>query len=316
MKETLSVIGAGLMGHSIALNIAWSGQGVILLGMNEADLARAHEGIQQKLQMLAEQQLIQQSDITTIQDRIRYTISLENALADSTFVIEAAPEQLTLKQSLYEQMELLCSEQTILASNTSGLSPTSIAQNMKHPERMVVVHFWNPAHLIPLVEIVAGEHTNRETIDRSMALMVKIDKKPIEVKKEIPGFVGNRLQYALLREAQYLLEQGVASKEDIDAAVTHSFGRRLPITGPLMSADLGGLDVFQAISSYLFPNLAVDKAPLPNMQSLVEQGHYGAKTGQGYYEWTDTFKQQMNEQREELLIAMLKHDQALSAELK
>lgn len=171
-----------------------------------------------------------------------------------------------------------------------------------------MTHFWNPAHLIPLVEVVRGEKTGDEAVERSFQLLKQMKKKPIEVKKEIPGFVGNRLQYALFREAQYLLEEGIASKEDIDDAVTYGIGRRLPVSGPLMTADMGGLDVFSAISDYLFQHLSSAEESLPILKKLVEEQKLGDKSGEGYYKWDEDFSKQYNQKREEELIRFLKKD--------
>ncbi|WP_274651253.1 3-hydroxyacyl-CoA dehydrogenase family protein [Paenibacillus humicola] len=311
MGETLSVLGAGQMGHSIALTAAWAGFSVVLQGNSEAGLARADKGICNKLELLADNGLIKQEEMTTIRRRIRTTVSVPDAAASASFVIESIPEQLELKRQLYEQLDTLCDERVILASNTSGLSPTAIAGRMKRPERMIVTHFWNPAHLLPLVEVVRGEKTDDKTADRAMQLLRAMDKKPILVKKDALGSVGNRLQYALFREAQYILEQGIASMEDIDDAVTYSLGRRLAVTGPFMTADMGGLDLFDAISGYLFADLSKADRSFEAMRLLVDSGMYGLKTGAGFYEWDEAFSAQMTKAREQELIRYLKCDRGL-----
>ncbi|MDF2958305.1 MAG: putative 3-hydroxybutyryl-CoA dehydrogenase [Paenibacillus sp.] len=306
--EALTVLGAGLMGHSIALTAAWSGVEVILQGIDDADLEKAKQGIREKLGILQEHGLIHFGDSEQILSRIRTTYSVEEAVQGATFVIEAIPEQLDLKMAFFQRLDGLCGEDVLLASNTSGLSPTAIASRMNHPERMVVTHFWNPAHLIPLVEVVRGEKTDDRTAQRALDFLKRINKKPIEVKKDVLGSVGNRIQYAIFREAQYILEQGVASMEDIDAAVTYSLGRRLPVTGPFMTADMGGLDVFHSISSYLFTDLSKADASSEQMRKLVEEGKYGQKSGGGFYEWDAQKSQDMNKRRERELIHFLKQD--------
>jgi 3-hydroxybutyryl-CoA dehydrogenase len=199
----------------------------------------------------------------------------------------------------------------ILATNTSGLSLSLIAAGTKKPERTIVAHFWNPAHLVPLVEVLRTDKTSDDTFNRTIALLKYMHKKPIEVKKEVPGLVGNRLQFALFREAQYLLEEGIASKEDIDAAVTYSIGRRLPVTGPLLSADMGGLDVFASISDYLFEDLSKSDCSFPTLKKLVEQKKFGNKTAEGYYEWDEDFSTKVNQAREKELIRHLKQDRGI-----
>jgi 3-hydroxybutyryl-CoA dehydrogenase len=194
---------------------------------------------------------------------------------------------------------------------TSALSPTEIASGTNHPERTVITHFWHPAHLIPLVEVVRGNKTSDLTIKRSLELMIKMNKKPIEVRKEAPGFVGNRLQFALLREAQHILEEGIASKEDIDAAVVYSIGRRLPVTGPILSADMGGLDVYKDISNYLYSHLSTTQESTPSMSELVNENKLGNKTGEGYYKWDASFSEEVNNAREKELIRYLKRDMGM-----
>ncbi|MBG9444212.1 3-hydroxybutyryl-CoA dehydrogenase [Cytobacillus firmus] len=296
------------MGHSIALNAAWAGLSVTMQGISDADLEQGWTNMLKKLEVMLNNGILSESEAGHIQENIKMTVSVEEAVQGATFVIEAVPENIQLKIDLFKRLDALCDPDVILASNTSGLSPTEIASETAHPERTVVTHFWNPAHLIPLVEVVRGEKTGDEAVERSFQLLKLMKKKPIEVKKEVPGFVGNRLQYALFREAQYLLEEGIASKEDIDDAVTYGIGRRLPVSGPLMTADMGGLDVFSAISDYLFQHLSSAEESLPELKKLVSEQKLGDKTGEGYYKWDEAFSKEYNQKREAELIRFLKKD--------
>ncbi|MBT2571194.1 3-hydroxyacyl-CoA dehydrogenase family protein [Planococcus sp. ISL-110] len=306
--EKISILGAGTMGHSIALSAAWSEQTVNVYGINEQDLENADRGLNNKLKVMAANELFTAVEAKEIRKRIRLTTSLEEAISDSTFIIEVVPEVLELKKELYKRLEKLISEDVVIASNTSGFKPSILAAEMGCPNRFVVTHFWNPGHLIPLVEVVKGEHTDEKTVERAMAVLNAMNKKPILLHKEIPGFIGNRLQYALFREAQALLDAGAASKEDIDAAVTYSIGRRLPVTGPLMTADMGGLDVFSAISNYLFEELATDQHSGETLSRLVAENKLGDKTGEGFYSWEPDVSAKLNEEREQTLIHFLKND--------
>lgn len=306
--EKISILGAGTMGHSIALSAAWSKQPVTVYGINEQDLENADKGLNNKLKVMADNDLFSAEQAKEIRKRIALTTSLEEAISDSTFIIEVVPEVLDLKKELYNKLEKLVGEDVVIASNTSGFKPSLLAAEMKHPNRFVVTHFWNPGHLIPLVEVVKGEQTNDETVERAMSVLQAMNKKPILLHKEIPGFIGNRLQYALFREAQALLDAGAASKEDIDAAVTYSIGRRLPVTGPLMTADMGGLDVFSAISNYLFEDLATDQRSGETLSKLAADNKLGDKTGQGFYSWEPEISAKLNEEREQTLIHFLKND--------
>ncbi|PWW31459.1 3-hydroxybutyryl-CoA dehydrogenase [Cytobacillus oceanisediminis] len=302
------MLGCGTMGHSIALNAAWAGLSVKMQGISDSDLEQGWTNMLKKLKVMLNNGILSDSEAAQIQENIKMTTSVEEAVREATFVIEAVPEDISIKKELFKHLDALCAPDVILASNTSGLSPTEIASETEHPERTVVTHFWNPAHLIPLVEIVRGEETSDEAVERSFHLLQQMKKKPIEVKREVPGFVGNRLQYALFREAQYLLEEGIASKEDIDDAVTYGIGRRLPVSGPFMTADMGGLDVFSAISDYLFQHLSSAEESLPTLKKLVAEQKLGDKTGEGYYKWDEAFSKEYNQKREAELIRFLKKD--------
>lgn len=308
MMEKLSIIGCGTMGHSISLAAAWAGMEVKVSGMNEEDIRRANQGLDNKLNVMTENGLFDEAEAKGIRARITLVTSLQEAVQDATFIIEAIPEVIEMKHKLYKELEQLVGENVVIASNTSGFTPTSLAAASTHPGRFIVTHFWNPGHLIPLVEVVKGKQTDQDTIDRSMTLIKLMNKQPILIHKEIPGFIGNRLQYALFREAQLLLDEGVATKEDIDAAVTYSIGRRLPITGPLMTADMGGLDVFSAISNYLFEDLSTAKKSGNVLTSLVEEGKLGDKSGEGFYTWDEATSKKINAEREQTLIHFLKLD--------
>jgi 3-hydroxybutyryl-CoA dehydrogenase len=306
--ELLTIIGSGTMGHSIALNAAWSGINVRMYGLNEQDSSNGLAGISRKLQVLLANDLITENQTREILDRIKVTNSIDDSISGATFIIETIPEDIQLKNNLFLDLDKKCSPDVILASNTSGLSLTQMSAGINHPERTIITHFWNPAHLIPLVEVLRSSLTTTQTFDRAISLLKSMGKKPIEVKKEVPGLVGNRLQFALFREAQYLLEEGIASKEDIDAAVTYSIGRRLSVTGPLLSADMGGLDVFASISDNLFKNISDADHSFPTLEKLVEEKKLGDKTGEGYYMWDKEFSAKKNLLRENELIRQLKSD--------
>jgi len=306
--EKLSIIGCGTMGHSIALAAAWVGLNVKVSGINEQDIAKADKGLLEKLNVMVKNELFDEEEAKKIRSNISLVKTLQEAVQDATYIIEAIPEVIEMKHKLYRELENLIDENVVIASNTSGFTPSLLVEGAIHPCRFIVTHFWNPGHLIPLVEVVKGAQTSGDTIERSMSLMKLMNKQPILVHKEIPGFIGNRLQYALFREAQSLLDEGVATKEDIDAAVTYSIGRRLPITGPLMTADMGGLDVFLAISNYLFEDLSTEKKSGKVLTTLVNEGKLGDKSGEGFYPWDEAVSKQINAEREQTLIHFLKLD--------
>lgn len=306
--ERVSVIGTGLMGNSIALAIAWGNLPVVIYGLNEYEINHAMKNINNDLKVLVANQIINEKNAEQIRNRITSSINLENAVTNATFIIEAVPENLEIKQDLFNKLEKYCRKETIFASNSSSLTPSKMAEKLQHPERVLGTHFWNPAHLIPLVEIIKGIKTEAPFIERAKTLILEINKQPILVNKEVVGFVGNRLQFAILREAQYLYELGVASIEDIDKAVQLSIGRRLGMTGPFLSADLGGLDVFKSISDYTFLDLSQETKANKTINDLVKKGNLGEKSGKGYYAWNDEFGQKIKQKRKEELIHWLKKD--------
>jgi 3-hydroxybutyryl-CoA dehydrogenase len=218
--------------------------------------------------------------------RVRTTSSLEDAVHDADFVEEAIVESLEIKQDFFSKMDSLCNEKTILATNTSVISPTEIALKSVHRERIVGTHFWNPPHLIPLVEVVRARETSDETMDRTMALMADIGKRPVRVKKDVPGFLANRLQHALWREAISIVENGIADPAEVDEAVKNSFGLRLPVLGPMENADLVGLDLTYAIHNYVLKHIEDSHLPSPALKEKVEKGDLGVKTGKGFQEWS------------------------------
>lgn len=306
--ENITIIGSGTMGHSIALSLAWCGLSAKVYCINNKAAKDAEQEVKKKLKTMTAHQVITDIDEESIFKYIQFTTNLEDALSGTSFIIEAITENLNLKRKLFDDISGYLNEDTVLASNTSGFLPSELSQNYKYPEQFAVAHFWNPAHLIPLVEIVPSAKTSKKTVQRIKILLEKINKKPIVLKKEITGFIGNRLQYAMFREAQYLLDNGYADKEDIDASVTHSIGRRYPVTGPLMTADMGGLDVFSAISDYLFKELSSQEQSGETISNLVNQGKFGIKNGEGFYEWNQEFSERVNRERDRVLLNFLEQD--------
>lgn len=298
----IAVLGTGTMAPAIALLCSKLGYNVSIWGRSDTSLQRAFDRLKSHLQTYRENNLIQEEQAELILSRIAGVSTLEEAVRGADFVIEAVAEDLNLKKDIFSVVDRVCQETTIIATNTSGLSITEIASATNRPEKVVGTHFWNPPHMIPLVEIVRGEKTSEETIGIAAELMTAIGKTPVIVQKDIPGFIGNRLQFALLREALFIVEQGVASIEDVDTTVKMSFGARLPITGPLESADLGGLDVYVAISKYLMPDLCQSTEVSALLVDAVESGRLGVKSGAGLYEWTPASISRIIKAREQELM--------------
>jgi 3-hydroxybutyryl-CoA dehydrogenase len=304
-------LGTGTMGFGTALMFAMHGYEVRMFGRTQESIERGFNSIKAALETYRRHDLVHDNEIPSILGRIRGVTTLEEASAGAHFIIESIAEELETKREVFAQMEKMCAPDTIFATNTSGLSPTAIAEVLDRKERFVVAHFWNPPHLLPLVEIVPGKHTAPETIDLTWKLMEKIGKKPVALKREALGFIGNRLQLALLREALYIVESGIATKEAVDTTVKYSMGRRLGATGPLETSDLGGLDIFYNISCYLLRDLCSSPEAACCLKEAVGKGQLGAKTGCGLYDWTPESLEKIKQDRENLLIEWLQKDKGV-----
>ena len=293
----IGVVGAGLMGHGIALDFAIAGYDVHLHDLSEELLHTATENIQSTLKMLTEIGLVTQEQATSAPEKIHPSTELENVAADSDVVIEAASEDLEIKRKIFQSLDKLCPERTILASNTSSLLPSKLASATQRPDRVLVTHYFNPPHLLPLVEVVRGEKTSDETVTVICDLLTRVGKSPVIVQKEIPGFIGNRLQIALFREALSLVQKGIASPQDVDAVIKNGFGRRLAGAGVFEIWELAGWDLILAIAENLVPDLESATEISPLLKEKVKQGELGTKTGKGFYEWTpesaDALKQRI-----------------------
>ena len=259
--KTVAVVGAGNMGQGIAQVFAQAGRQVNLTDANEAALEKGLKQIRRNVSTCVEGGLISPENGDAAVSAIRPFTCLCETLQEADYVVEAISEVLELKQRLFCEMEKSCPPDVILASNTSGLRIANIASGMTHPERAATNHFWMPAHLIPIVEVVGGERTKPEVVKICCELLAEAGKKPVIVRKDVAGFIGNRMQHALVREAISIVEQGIASAEDVDAVARLSFGLRLPVTGPLEAMDLAGLDLVLDIQSYLLKSLSCDKEP-------------------------------------------------------
>ena len=214
------------------------------------------------------------------------TFDLAEAVREAGYVVEAVSEDLTLKQKLFADIEPHVRRDTILASNTSVIPITSIMQGLAVRERALGTHWWNPPFLVPLVEVIETQWTSSDTVARTMRLHEAANKQPAHVKKDVPGFIGNRLQHALWREAISLVENGICDAETVDAVIKASFGRRLPVLGPLENADLVGTDLTLAIHNIVLPAIDSRPRPSPYLQKLVADGKLGFKSGEGFRKWT------------------------------
>ncbi len=301
-----AVLGAGTMGHGIAQVLARAGGLVRLYDPDPRALDRARERIRASLELGCELNLMDLEAAAACLEHIVPHQRLERACAGAGWVIEAAPEELELKRELLGRVEELVGKEAVLCTNTSALAIGSLARDLDRPGRLVGTHFWNPAQVIPCVEVIKGPGTADEVFEQVVAWLERLGKKPVRVQKDLPGFLGNRLQHALQREVLHLLESGVAGVEDIDRVVKYGFGLRLAIMGPLERMDLGGLDVTYRVQQYLLPHLDRGVEPSPLLRELVEAGHMGIKSGRGFYTWDRKGRERVVKERDRMLLRLWK----------
>jgi 3-hydroxybutyryl-CoA dehydrogenase len=297
------------MGSLIAMVYARAGSEVAMYDIQEDRLRQAMARVKGALEQLRAGGLGGPDERAVLARMVAKT-TLAVAVEGADVVVEAVVEDVGAKVDLYEKVEALCAPTVLITSNTSGLQPSVLSQRMNHPERFVVTHFWSPPHLIPLVEVVPSPKTSQSTLSNAFDLLKKIGHRPVLVRREVAGFIGNRLQYALLREALALVQSGVATVEEIDDVVTSSFGRRLATVGPLMTADLGGLHTFAAISRQLFPELASGSEPLQLLVEPVERNELGPSTGKGLYTWPPERLSATVAERDGLLLELLRREKS------
>jgi len=283
--QAIAVLGAGTMGHGIAQVFALAEYNVMLYDVDAAILQNAMTRIDSNLNSFIESDLITKEVKQQALSRIKSTTDLATAVKNVPFVQEAISEDLSLKQQVFDDVEKCCGQDTILASNTSSFTMRDIGNQCQRQVNLIIAHWFNPPYIVPLVEVVKGPKTSLETMERTYALLDKAGKRPVRIMKEIPGFVSNRMQIALIREALSILEQGVASAEDIDTVIKTSFGFRLPTIGVFETADLAGLDIDLTCTEELLPEVE-SSTELPQIaKKLLAEGKFGAKTGEGFYKW-------------------------------
>ncbi len=277
-KAKIAVVGAGLMGHGIAQVFALAGHDVTITDSVKAIVDSARARIAANLRDLG--------DDPGAVERVRPLTDLAETVRGADFVVEAVSEDLPLKQKLFVEIEAHVRADTILASNTSVIPITKIMQGLRERSRALGTHWWNPPYLVPLVEVIGTQWTSQKAIDWTMQLHAAVGKKPAHVKKDVPGFIGNRLQHALWREAIALVEHGICDAETVDEVVKAAFGRRLAVLGPLENADMVGTDLTLAIHRTVLPDIDSRPGPSPYLETLVATGKLGFKSGEGFRKWT------------------------------
>ena len=304
--QKIAVIGAGLMGHGIGQIFAVNGHEVTLVDLDQEILESATVGIRNNLELMATHDFITPEEIDAALTRVSTTTNTETGVDGADFVVEAVVENLEIKQNLFKTLDDLCPPSTLLASNTSVMSITEIAGKSVHKQRIVGTHFWNPPHLIPLVEVVPGNETATAAVDATYELLLSVGKHPVKVKKDVPGFVANRLQHALWREAISIVENGIADAATVDECIKYGFGLRLPALGPMENSDMVGNDLVLAIHEYLLSHLERSPEPSPLLREKVEKGELGFKSGQGFQSWSEEETETSRKNLQQYLLKVVK----------
>jgi 3-hydroxybutyryl-CoA dehydrogenase len=304
--RTIGIVGAGLMGHGIAQVFGTKGYKINLYDKDHEVLKNALSRIRKNLQAFRELKLSKGTDGERCLRNIYLCRDVSDLCRGVDVVIEAVSEKLKVKQLVFAELERFASREAILCTNTSGIPIGKISENLQFKDRVVGTHFWNPPHIVPCVEVIKSEYTSKEAFQTIADLMKKAGKEPVRVLKDIPGFLGNRLQLAIFREALSLYQKGVADPEDIDRVVKYGFGSRHPFIGPFETMDLAGHDLGYEVQKYLFPELCSDSRPMNVLKRMVHNGTLGVKTRKGFYEWNDAKIKNVTKRRDAGLLELIK----------
>ena len=304
--KKIGVAWAGTMGAGIAQIFAQKGYEWVVTDIGEKYLENAKKIISINNSSLIEEKLITESEAENAMKKISFTTD-KKAFSDADVIIEAIIEKIDIKQDFWKEVEEIAKEDAIFATNTSGLSITEISEKVEKKGRFIGMHWWNPPHIIPLIEIIRGKGTDDETVDLLVELVKAIDREPVVVQKDANGFIGNRIQFAVFREALNIVEQGIATVEDVDRAMKYGLGFRYAVIGPFETADLGGLDTFYYISSYLFNELGDAKEPSDMLKDLVDNNNLGVKSKKGFYDYSNGKDEEAMKNRDKMFFKMLKH---------
>ncbi len=300
------VIGSGMMAPGIAVTLALGGIQTCLASRTSE---RAQKGISKAAQFLAqlcENEIIDSEKAASAKSLLTSTDDLDGCVQPSHLVIESIPEDLGLKQDLFSRLDQRTSPGTLLATNTSGLSIKDIAAKTRSPHRILATHFWNPPHLMPLVEVVMGEHTSESSARSALQLLGQCGKTAVLVRKDRPGQLGNRLQHALVREAIHIVEEGIATPEDVDRSIMNGFGLRLPAWGVFEHADAVGLSLVKAVQDAILPDLSRTTRSSPFLEAKIQEGDLGFVSGRGFYDWRVKNMESAKSRRDTFLIEFLR----------
>ena len=302
--KNILIAGGGMMGKNIAF--VFTSNPDYQISVYDIYPTDVCAGIRKNCAQLIEKGVITEAELEQRLTRIDFTTDIDSELIKrADLVIEAVFEDMQIKRETFAKLEARCRPDTIFCTNTSVMSPSEISRDLKYRARFVGTHFWNPGHLIPLVEVVKSDATSDETAQTVMAVLKGVGKEPVLCKKDVPGFIANRMQHALWREAISIVENGIADAETVDKAVRYSFGLRLPQLGPLTNSDMVGTELTYNIHNYILQYLEDSHTPSPLLSQMKEEGKMGFKSGEGFMKWTPEEVEKQNADLNEYLIRML-----------
>ena len=303
--QRIAIIGTGTMGTGIGATFAAAGYPVSFHDVAPSQLEAGRQRVESVIAHLENEDRLRVENADQATSALSYSTSLDEAVDGAELVVEAVSEDIEIKRSVFEDLDAHTDPETVLATNTSGLSITEIARATESSPVVVGTHWFNPPHIVPLVEVIKGDDTDDDLATSVAAFLERVGKTSVIVEKDIPGYIGNRIQMAMCYEAFSLLERGVASAEAIDTAVKAGFGFRLPAMGIFEKVDQSGLDVHHAVESYLMRELDRGTEPNPVVSRLVEEGHYGMKSGTGIYDWSNRDPANVTAETDEQLFRLL-----------
>ena len=308
-KKKIAVLGAGVMGTGIGQTFAMKGHEVMMIYVYD-DITRGNpiNRMGDNLKVLCDNDVLKEEDIPEILSRVKCTESIEEAAEFADVFFECIVENLSVKQDYFKKLDEMCPETTILATNTSAISVTEIAEKSVHKDRIIGTHFWKPAYLMPLVEVIKTKYVSEKTVETIYGLLEEAGKSPVIVQKDVPGFLANRMQHALFREAISIVENGIATPEDVDKAIKNGFGMRLGVMAPFEVIDSGGTDLTYSIHKYLFPHIENSTEPSKLLKEKLDEGKLGFKSGEGFMKWTP---EQIEESQKNLIEGLIRVERAL-----
>ncbi len=305
-RQVVAVIGLGTMGHGIAQRFAMAGHHVCCYDESDELCESLLDRVRSNLLPMVEMGLVLEDSVKPTLEGIHLCDSLGESMANATWATEAISEDLDAKRSVFQEMEQASDSDAILASNSSSFPVSQSAAHLKHPERAILAHWFNPPQIIPVVEVVPGSRTSPVTVERTMTLLKSIGQQPVHIKSELPGFLVNRVQIAMYREIWDLVDRGVVTAEEMDTAIRGSMGMRLAALGPLAINDFAGLDITSTVYRNLVPDLRSDQQLPEFISSLVKQGCYGAKTRQGIFSYTSETLNARQGERDQRYLELLR----------